>query len=217
MPVVGVSFYKNKIQIVIYMAEKNENALKEQTKEMYDNTIAEMEKRGASQQEIEIVKKAKEQTMASYDEDNNVIPFNAISAKTATILTPPRYGTLYDVFSSIQNIEPLRNNLFIVHIGEMPIYVCKSVYYNSKRKEINIAAIECREFSSNDYFEQNKKFKELRIEYLDAVGKTVKNEIFSKIKVKAVQTGCLSYEDNGRPIEVYITLTYKNKNVSTAD
>lgn len=201
------------------MAEKNENALKEQTKVMYDNTIAEMEKRGASQQDIEIVKQAKEQTIASYDEDNNVIPFNAISAKTAPILTPPRYGTLYDVFNSIRNIEPLHNNLFIVHIGEMPIYVCKSVYCNSKRKEINLTAIECREFSSNDYFEQNKKFKELRIEYLDATGKTVKNEIFSKIKVKAVQAGCLSYEDNGRPIEVYITLTYKNKNknVPTAD
>lgn len=203
------------------MAKKktsNVDTLKENTIKMYDKTIAEMKERGVSEKEIAIVEKAKADAIASYDyvptKEEVESAAKGIVAKNFPI---DKTSTIYNVLGIEKNIEPLMDNLFIVHIGNLPIYLCQSVYDNSEKKTIGLSAIESIHFSPKTYFQTHRKFENMEIEYINALGKTIRVDRYNKVKVKRIENAYLSYESAGRPVTSYITFEYKTMHVSTTN
>lgn len=171
------------------------DGIKENTIKMYDNTIEEMKKMGANESEIEIVEKAKASAIAAYDQE--------------PISDGNDYVVKHEVdYRLIPNFEtnPIMANLFLLHFENIPEYLVKSIYVGENGL-ISICFMESEEFSAVKYFTDNKKFDKLEIEYLNAVGKTIRTDKVKKLKVKKIHYGALSYESNS-PIETYITFKY---------
>lgn len=177
--------------------------LKENTIKMYDNTIDEMEKRGASKEEIDIVKSAKEEAIAAYDyvdekphDENEKLPHNCIMDMVNRTI-----GGFY-------NFVPLMSNMFIIKMGDIPIYLFQSVSVDLGRKEIDVSIFETPTFSPCKYFSEHKEFGEMKIEFLDNVGAIQRIDLFEGLKVKAVHLDSLHYESD-HALTAQIMFKYK--------
>ena len=183
--------------------------IKENTIKMYDQTIEEMKKRGASEVDIKIVESAKADAVAAYDKPANV-DSNAVKYEYIT----KEYVDSQLGRGPIDEPSFMPSNLFIVEIGDLPSYFHKSVSFDHKKNEIYLETHESTELSPYFYFKKNKKFGKLVISYLDRTGAVVRTDTFYKVKVKNIHTDGLSYDYDGF-IATYVTLKYK-KHESTA-
>lgn len=192
-----------KNQDTIYIGGNKESVLplKEYTEMMYDNTIEEMKKRGASQKEIDIVENAKIRAVNAYDE-----PKTEDREKCK--------GTRRNLVGEL-DFEPLMSNLFIVKIGDVPFNMIRYLTINDNKKTVKLSVFETKDFSPYKYFSKNRKQDEITIEYLDVNGATIRTDKIYNAKVKSFINGTLSYENNC-PIYGEITFKYK-KYVPSAD
>lgn len=196
--------------------------LKKHTAEMYDKTLSEMRERGASEEEIKLVEDAKKDALAAYDyvpETTKKQPYIKPEVKFFhTSKTPINiYSTLGRQVTELnKDFTPLFKNLFILRIGELPVYLVRFYYDRSSDKTICLSVMEQSDFSPEQYFSDNKKFKTLTVEYLSVVGETLRVDTYEGIKVKTVKNGERSYLSGDKPIETFIELKYKKKNVRTA-
>lgn len=172
--------------------------LKNNTELMYNNTIEEMRARGEDEEKIAVVEEAKRSAMAAYDEE--------------LYEDEEPYATKEDISDSLRNMAsnstPLMANLFIVHIGDVPIYQIRSFYFSPKEKEFSIGFYETKEFASIKYFIENKKFDNVSVEFLSPLGETLRIDRFDSVSVKLIMPDGLSYETD-RPIGSYIKFKYK--------
>lgn len=175
--------------------------LRNNTEKMYDNTLEEMKKRGASEEEIEIVRLAKESAISAYDREEEEVA--------------EEYATKYKMSEAIDNIgripsfiTPLMSNLFIVHIGNVPIYQIRSFYFSPDDKSFSIGFNETKEFSVLNYFTENKKFDGVTLEFLTQLGETIRRDTFKSVSVSKTMVDGLTYEA-GRPFGLYIKFNYK--------
>lgn len=196
--------------------------LKKHTAEMYDKTLSEMRERGASEKEIKLVEDAKKDALAAYDyvPEANKQPYIKPDVKVLEITAK----TPTNIYSAIgrqvtelnKDFTPLFKNLFILRIGELPVYLVRFYYDRSIDKTICLSVMEQSDFSPEQYFSDNKKFKTLTVEYLSVVGKILRVDTYEGIRVKVVKNGERSYLSGDKPIETFIELKYKKKNVRTA-
>ena len=198
----------------------NVDTLKENTIKMYDKTIAEMKEHGVSEEEIAIVEKAKNDAIASYD----YVPTKEEKEPKKSHIESRQFplNNFCNIYSALginieKNINPLMDNLFIVHIGNLPIYLCQSFYDDLENKTFVINVIESVSFSPKTYFQTNKKFKNVEIEFIDVTGKTIRVDRYDKVKVKKINSSALSYNSDGLPVTSYITFEYKTMHVSTTN
>ena len=185
---------------------KHEN-LRNNTEQMYNNTLEELRKRGDSEEKIAIVEAAKESALAAYD-SVEVDDGNPYLSK----------HEILDMFSNIgnvtQNITPLMSNLFIVHIGDVPINLNRLLVVNHDKKTMTLSFYETKDFSPLNYFLKNKKFDKLEVEYLSPQGEKIRTDRFKHIKAKCFFSSYLSYT-NDEPLITEITFKY-SKYVSSA-
>ena len=179
--------------------------LKEQTALMYDNTIKEMKERECSPIDIKLVEEAKQDALDAYDRKPLKIDNPYITKEE-----------VYDLLNSNYNpSRPMLSNMFLVHVGDAPVYLVKSVYVNVIDKKVSVCFLETKDFSPLKYFTSHKYFEGAKIEYLEKDGTTIRVDELRKLKVKDIHYGGLSY-DNDKPIDTYITFKYK-KYEPTAD
>lgn len=172
--------------------------LKEQTRLMYEKTIDEMRKRGATDDKLEVVERAKNDAMKAYDlEKNN--EENELQ----------NFVTIYDALEGgRKTFAPLMRNLFIVHLGNVPIYLVRSFYFSVNENEVSVSFYETAEFSPIKYFTENRKFNKIELEFIAQTGETMRVDRFEKVSVKKIMPDGLTYE-SGEPMGVYIKFKYK--------
>ena len=182
--------------------------IKHSTEEMYNHTIAEMVKRGCPESDIKAVEEAKANALAAYDreDDEHELPY-ATKSEALDLL-----NTIGCVPA---DTTPLMSNLFVVHIGEAPIYQVRSFFFSPKEKEFSIGFYEAKEFSAIKYFIDNKKFDNVYVEFLSSSGETLRIDRFDSVSVKMIIPDGLSYESD-RLVGSYIKFKYK-KYVPSAD
>lgn len=188
--------------------------LRENTREMYENTLREMKDRGASEADIKLVEQARDEALAAYD----YVPTEEDKELKTPIADSGYKGFLNRILSVgylRENFEPLLDNLFLVHVGELPIFVVKAYGTNYDEKVLRLTAFETAGFSPEVYFSENKKFDSIKVEFLNPVGAVIRTETFEKVKVVKVEGRWLSYYSNGAPVETYINFKYKRHNVCT--
>ncbi len=177
-------------------AEGKIETIKDNTIKMYDNTIEEMKKRGATEDEIALVEHAKEQAIIAYDNqpsEDNKCPIN-------TMIT--------EIYPWAKDFSPLLSNLFIVRIGDVPIHLNRLLVVNHDEKTLTLSSCETEDFSPLNYFLKNKKFDKLEVEYLNPQGKKVRTDTFKSLKAKKFFSSYLSYTHDN-PLITEITFQYK--------
>ena len=192
------------------MEEKDKNSttssigamhLKDYTTEMYNNTIEEMKKRGATQEELDVVERAKASSIDAYNED---MPKKSENCGTIKILLNPEL-----------NFVPLMSNLFIVKVGEVPVNMVRYLSIDDNKKIAKLSVFETKEFSPFKYFSENRKHNGIVLEHLDMAGNTIRVDKIYRVKAKSLLGGAVCY-DNSYPLYTEITFKYK-KYVPSAD
>ena len=173
------------------------------TIKMYETTIKQMEERGCSEQDIQGVKDALDSFIASVEYETNMA-YEVPKEKLVDMRNQ----------LNISSINPLRSNMFIVHVGGIPIYLPHYVGYDFSRNRIIISFYETEEFSPFHYLRKNNDINEVRIDYLDMQGNIVRVETFSKLKRKRLSMNGLSYRDD-TPRSSYVTFKFKEHGVTT--
>lgn len=190
--------------------------IKDNTIKMYDNTIKEMEERGAPEDEISVVRAARKAAIESYEveagENEEVFkPKEGVDKKQVNT-----WEVRYNFERGVYNLKPIPKNMFLIHIGELPLYLFKTIWFNYEEKSLTICMYETTDFSAYDYFSKNKYVDELVLEFLDAKGgETVRKDRFKKLKVKKISTDSLSYSSNNEFLQTYITFKYKEYATAT--
>lgn len=185
---------KEKDNKVIYNIKVN-------TEKMYDHTIEEMVKRGCPESDIKAVEEAKANALAAYDmEEEECESPCATKSDVSDLLNT--IGRVHE------NTTPLMSNLFIVRIGDVPIYQVRSFHFSPDEKDFSVGFYETREFSVIEYFLKNKKFGEVSIEYLTQNGETIRTDVFKSASVDKIMVDGLAYETD-RPFGMYIKFNYK--------
>ena len=179
------------------------NSLKENTIKMYDNTIEEMIKRGAPQSDIEVVERAKAESIAAYD-------YKVCDKKSGTIV-------LNNGAQQYQNESflPLMTNSFLVWMGDVPVYYFRSVFFDLGKKNITFSLYETPTFSPIKYFSEHRKFDKVKIEFINNIGETQRTDCFMGLKLKSCHIDGLCYESE-RPLTSEISFSYR-KYVPTAN
>ena len=186
------------------------DGIKYNTVKMYDNTIKEMEERGAPEDEISVVRAARKAAIESYevDADKNEEVFKP---KEGVFMKQVNTCEVrYNFERGLYNLKPIPRNMFLVHIGDLPLYLFKTIWFNYEEKTLTVCMYETTDFSAYGYFSKNKKVDKLVLEFLDANGgETVRKDVFKRLKVEKLSTDCLSYSSSNEFLQTYITFKFK--------
>lgn len=173
-----------------------ENIL-ETTIQMYDKTIEEMVKRGVPEENIKIVREAKEDTIDAYYFKNEP------SAKLEHNIS-----ILIGNEINMSNVCPMMSNLFIVRINGVPTELIQTLSNDVNNREVYIRLLEVKEFCAERFFLENRKFDCIAVEYLSRSGEVVRTDKYYGVKVKQIQPDALYYE-NDAPLTCSINFKYK--------
>lgn len=185
------------------MAKKH-TKLYTSTIEMYEKTIKEMTERGASEQEINMVKDAMESYKVAVEREESA---SYSKAKTKNI-------KINDAESLNAVFTPLKTNLFLFVVGHTPLYLPRNVAVNFEGKEIMVTFYESEQFSPFDYLNKNKRFEKVELAFLDESKKIIRVEKFSKVKVKNVHRDAVDYSSDS-VLNTYATFKFRKYGVTT--
>lgn len=180
-----------------------ENIL-ETTIQMYDKTIEEMIKQGVPEENIKIVREAKEDTIEAYYFKNE--PNTKLEDNVSLLIGYER---------NISDMYPMMSNLFIVRINGVPFKLIQTLTNDINNREVYIRLLEVKEFCAERFFLENRKFDCIAVEYLSRSGEVVRTDKYYGVKVKQIQPDALYYE-NDAPLTCSIIFKYK-KYVPAAD
>ena len=184
---------------------KKNSSIYNSTIKMYENTIKQMEERGCSEMEILAVREA----MASFIASVKFEEMAAYDKPKEQVTKQPPYESIM-----LKLPNPLKTNMFIVTIGDIPVWYPHYVGYDFDKKEFHVAFYETEDFSPFNYLNKKGKFNEVTIEFLDPIGRIIRVETFSKVKVKRLGLNGLTYKSDDI-LSSYATFKYKKHGITT--
>ncbi len=194
--------------------EKN-SSVYNSTIKTYENTIRQMEERGCSEREILPVKDALANFIASVKvEETMALAYDEPKEQVTKQLPYEMTGESVRLRSPNGSVNPLKTNMFIVTIGDIPVYYPHYVGYDFDKKEFHVAFYETEDFSPFNYLNKKGKFNEVTIEFLDPTGRIIRVETFSKVKVKRLGLNGLTYKSDDI-LSSYATFKYKKHGITT--
>ena len=175
--------------------------IKENTIAMYDHTIEEMIKRGATKEEIDIVEKAKADAIAAYD----VVPEEEEKACERKFCAA-ELGK--NAINGMYGLVPILSNMFVVKMDNLPIYLFQSLYIDVNKKTVMVRMYETKEFSPYKHFSSHKKFDGMVIEHLNPQGVVERRDEIKGLKVSEISIEPLTYSSE-EAWTSHITFKYK--------
>ena len=168
---------------------------------MYDHTIEEMIKRGATKEEIDIVEKAKADAIAAYD----VVPEEEEKACERKFCAA-ELGK--NAINGMYGLVPILSNMFVVKMDNLPIYLFQSLYIDVNKKTVMVRMYETKEFSPYKHFSSHKKFDGMVIEHLNPQGVVERRDEIKGLKVSEISIEPLTYSSE-EAWTSHITFKYK--------
>lgn len=185
---------------------EKKDKLKESTMKMYENTINQMVERGASEEDINIVKEARDRYLEAVDAEERGVK----NWKWEFMFIDGAKKNSYRMVEA----EPLKRNMFILRLGDIEPWCVKDTNIYRAENLFYVTFREFREFSPYDYLHKNRSFDKCTIELLDSCGETIRVETIKGVEVEYIERSELDYE-NDATIETHATFKFSEYECTT--